>query len=393
MDPRDDDIEFDFFDDDPVTAETPASRVRLPRRAGREPRRTLGPPRGGAPLVRLLALVLFVTLIVLFFAIVIQSCTSTSKKTAYSKYLTKVNTIAAQSTTNGKSTVAALTTPTTTIPAMVTKLRNIATAEEQNVKAAEGLSPPGRLRVENANLIEALQLRVNGVTDLANTFQASNAGTAKSSEVATALSEDAQRLLASDIIWDDLFIGPVRAQLKTDGVIGVDPQESHFLANPDNVITQHAMALVLQRIAGNSPTGGGTTKGVHGTNLVSVAALPNGVGGTSQTLIPGQLNTVTTSSSLVFQVTIADGGDSQEVQIPITLTIARPAAQGGPITKTEKVQLIDPGQNASVTFSQLGQVPFASQTTLTVDVAPVAGELNKANNSAQYNVIFALPTG
>ena len=33
------------------------------------------------------------------------------------------------------------------------------------------------------------------------------------------------------------------------------------------------------------------------------------------------------------------------------------------------MQLIDPGQDATVTFGDLGSVPFASQTTITVDVA------------------------
>ena len=45
--------------------------------------------------------------------------------------------------------------------------------EQQNVDAAQGLSPPGPLRVEHGNLIEALQLRVSGVNGLADTFQRS----------------------------------------------------------------------------------------------------------------------------------------------------------------------------------------------------------------------------
>ena len=45
----------------------------------------------------------------------------------------------------------------------------------------------------------------------------------------------------------------------------------------------------------------------------------------------------------------------------------------------------------TVTFDSLGEVRFATQTTLKVDVAPVLGERNKDNNSAQYKVIFSLP--
>ncbi len=101
---------------------------------------------------------------------------------------------------------------------------------------------------------------------------------------------------------------------------------------------------------------------------------------------------MTTSSSLVFQVTVHNGGISQEVQIPVTLTISRPSSQGGPITKTEKIQLIDPGTDQSVTFADLGSVPFASPTQVTVDVGKVPGEVNVANNHASYQVIFSLPS-
>jgi hypothetical protein len=75
-------------------------------------------------------------------------------------------------------------------------------------------------------------------------------------------------------------------------------------------------------------------------------------------LVAGQLNTVTTSSSLVFQVTVHNGGISQEVQIPVTLTISRPSSQAVDHENRED-PAIDPGTDQSVTFSDLGPVPFA----------------------------------
>jgi hypothetical protein len=240
------------------------------------------------------------------------------------------------------------------------------------------------------NLIEALALRESGVKGLASGFQKTIGSKTKPSVEALELSQQAYRLLASDVAWDDLFKAPSETVLDNQGVRGVTVPGSHFLAEPDLVITAHAMSQILDRISTSSSTT--TPTGLHGTNIQSVSALPNGIGGTSAALVAGQLNTVTTSSSLVFQVTVHNGGISQEVQIPVTLTIGRPASQGGPITKTEKIQLIDPGTDQSVTFSDLGSVPFASPTTVTVDVAKVPGEINVANNHAEYNVIFSLPS-
>jgi hypothetical protein len=386
MDQQDDDIQFDFFDE-PATAETqPAQRTRVPRVA-RKSGGPKGPGRPLAPLVRLLALVFSVIFLVLVFALLISSCAGESKHSLYGGYMDKVSTIADQSSTDGKNVVNALTTPGLGANAIVKKLQQIGAQEQQNLSQAQGISPPGRLRGEHASLIEALQLRVSGVNGLAHALQKTIGTKVKQSASALALSQEAYRLLASDVIWDDLFLGPSQTLLDNQGVHGVTVPVSHFLAQPDLVITQHAMASILDRIGSAQSTT--PPAGLHGTNISSVVALPNGQGGTSEVLTEGQLNTVTTDSALEFEVTIHNGGISQEVQIPVTLTIANP--QGKPITKTEKVQLIDPGTDQSVIFSNIGQVPF-SQTTLTVDVAKVPGEVNLTNNHAQYNVIFSLPS-
>lgn len=396
MAPSDDDIQFDFFDDEPVTAEAAAQpRGRMPQRTGARRSRRLGgggsSPPSAKPLVTLGAIVFCVLFIVLMFSVVIASCAGESRHAQYANYIDKVTTIASQSTRDGQLTVQALTTPGLSVPSMVTKLKAIAAAEQQNVSAAQSLSAPGRLRDENGHLVEALELRVSGVSGLATAFNATIGSKTSESVEASSLSQQAYRLLASDIVWQDLFQAPALDQIDHDGVRQVTPPGSKFLSDPDSFVSVKAMSLVLERISGTS----GSTKtpsGLHGTNLVSVAALPNGPGGSSEVLTAGQLNTVTTSSSLVFQVTIADGGISQEVGIPVTLTIGRAASSGGPIIKTEKIRLIDPGSTASVTFSDLGEVPFAAKTTVSVDVKGVPGETNLKNNSAQYDVIFSLPS-
>ena len=395
MDPPDDDIQFDFFEEEPATAETASQpRGRAPQRQARAA--TAGgapaPPHANGPFLRLLAIVCIGIFLVLVFALLIQSCAGQSTHDLYGNYMDKVATIAGQSNRDGAATVSALTTPGLSAQQISRKLNQIYSQEQQNVAAAQDLAPPGKLRTQHAHLIESLQLRSSGVQGLAKALGKVNAKTKETVEAAVMV-QQIYRLLASDVVWADLFQAPSVVVLDQEGVRQVTVPSSHFLAVPDALITIKAMTLILDRItnSGSSSTGG--TTGLHGTNISQTAALPNGTGGTSQILTAGStLNTVTTSSSLVFQVTIFNGGTSQEVQIPVTLTIDRPASQGGPITKNEKVQLVDPGQYASVTFSDLGQVPFASPTKVHVDVAPVPGETNTTNNSAVYNVIFSLPS-
>jgi hypothetical protein len=378
MDPPDDDIEFDFFEDEPQTGEsTQVSRARAPRATARRSRRPAGPPRGTAPLLRLLGLVVFVVAVMLLFALFIASCTATSKHTAYLDYMTKVDTIAHASTGNGNALAADLATPGIKLADLVGKLDGLATQERQNVVAASNLSPPGRLRGENSHLVEALELRVSGLTDLAKTF----AQDSKASNASGLLAEAGDRLLASDVVWDDLFYAPTKNQISADGVTGVPPPESHFVSSAD-FVSAHQMGLVLQRI--NGATTGGTVTGIHGTNIVSVEAMP-----AKQVLTEGALNTVTTGTDLEIAVSVDDSGDSQEVKIPVSLTITGPPE----IVMRKEILTINPGETQVVTFGNLGAVSFGKQVVLTVDVKAVPGEVNLTNNTAQFPVIFSLPGG
>src|SRR6476646_469741 len=131
---HEDDIEFDFFEDEAATTEAPAPRTRLPRRPGGpgRPRPRLGPPRGAAPLVRLLLLVGFFVFLVLAFALLIQSCASASKRDSYTHYMDSVGKIAAQSSANGKSLMTVLTTPGLSVAQIELRLKGIAGQEQQN---------------------------------------------------------------------------------------------------------------------------------------------------------------------------------------------------------------------------------------------------------------------
>lgn len=376
--PRDDEIEFDFFDDEPVTTEAPPSRVRLPRRGGGGggSRRSVRPPHGLTPLLRLLGLVLFVIAIVLILVLLIQSCAAESKHDSYANYMSEVDKIASRSEANGRKVADALTTPGAKVNDIVTTLSGIADAERQNVEAARDLSPPGQLRAENLAVVEALQFRVSGVDGLATTFR--QTANSKAASDATLLATQADRLLASDIVWDDLFKTNSEQQLQADDVTGVRVPDSNFIVNRA-LVGEQAMTQVLRRIRGAST--GGTPTGLHGTNIVSTKAQPG-----NQTLNTTE-NTVTATTDLAFDVTIADSGDSQEVQVKVTLTIEK---AGSPITRSQTIDLINPGEQKTVRFSDLGQVPFATKTNVKVDVKAVPGEKNTSNNSATYPVIFSL---
>ena len=104
------------------------------------------------------------------FGLLIQSCASTSKHDSYANYMDNVGKIARGSQEDGAAVANALTSRASRSRRSRRQLRGIADQEHQNVKPAQSLDPPGRLRPENEQLIEALQLRISGVNGLAKTI-------------------------------------------------------------------------------------------------------------------------------------------------------------------------------------------------------------------------------
>ena len=373
MSERDTDIEFDFFEDEPATTEAQSTR---PSRRG--PRPPIRPPAGVTPLLRLVGLIAFAILVVVLLVFAVQSCRGSQKRDTYEDYTGEVGEVARQSQQIGNQLNNLLTDPAAKLADIRTQLSGLAQQQEQGVTRAEEIDAPGPLRDIHPAVIQALQLRVSGLQGLDRAFE-QTAQIRNANIAGRALAIQARRLLASDVVWDDLYKDPARAVLADQDVRGVQVPDSNFLRNPD-FATPSLMASIWQRVRGASTPASNCSP--RGTGLVSVKALPAGTELSGDTL-----NTVEASEELAFAVTVEDTGCSQEVRIPVTLTIEKTPEN---IVKTQTIAIINPDEQQTVTFRQLGQPPFADRTNLTVNVKPVTGETNKDNNTATYPVIFSL---
>jgi hypothetical protein len=155
--------------------------------------------------------------------------------------------------------------------------------------------------------------------------------------------------------------------------------DSNFVVNPDLASTR-SMIPIFQRIRGAAT--GGTPTGVHGNGIVSVKVLPSGV-----TLNTTSNDPIPASTDLGFEVAVENSGESQEVQVPVTLTIQKSPQ---PIVKKAVIDIINPGETKTLVFRDFPQPPFGSRTTLRVEVTPVPGEKRTSNNTAEYPVIFSV---
>jgi len=337
------------------------------------------PPGGVTPLLRLVGLILLAIFIVVVLVFWVQSCQSNKKHDEYATYMSDVGTIATDSEKVGRQLSDVLTTPGLKQADIETRLAGLAQQAEQDVSKAQELDPPGPLVDENGHMIDSLQLRVSGIRGLAAVFDQT-----KDSKDATAagrlLANQANKLVASDVVWNDLFRLPSQRVLQEQGVSGVAVPSSNFVQTTD-LASQRSMTPIWQRIHGAST--GGTPTGSHGTGIDSVTVKPSG-----QVLSTSTETTIKASTDLAFAVAVKDTGEGQEVKVKVTLTIPNPS--GNSIVKNQTIDIIDPGEVKTVTFTDFPQVPFGEKINIRVDVAPVPGETNTSNNSLEYPVFFSI---
>jgi hypothetical protein len=381
MSEHDTDIEFDFFEDEPPTQEASRTERVVPRRGPQRPPRG---PTNLTPLLRLIGLIAFAILIVVLLVLWGQSCQEASKEKTYKSYMTKVSEVTGSSQQIGRQLSQAMLAQGLKEAKVEQRIAGLSRQEQLDVERAREITPPGSLRDEHNALIQALQYRVSGLTGLASALAATT-NVKDATRAGTVLAGQMQRLLASDVVYDDSFKDPSAAELKRQGVTGTNENggplvpDSNFLQSSD-LVTPAAMATVVSRIRGGSVTP--SQGGLRGTNLVSTKVMPNG-----QELSTSSTNTITVRTNMTFQVTVEDSGDSQEANIPVTLTIQQPS---GNIVRRARIGFINPGEQKTVSFSNFGAVNFAEQSTIKVEVQPVQGETKTDNNSADYPAIFSV---
>jgi hypothetical protein len=369
-DPQQTDIEFDFFDDSP-TAEA-SERERTPRRGPRMPTR---PPTGSQPsLFRLGILIAGAILLAVVLVIWVNSCRAGQKKGEYRDYMEAVAGRASESEQVGKQLNQLITTPGIKLQDLRNQLDGLKQQAGQILTSARGLDPPGPLRDEQDSLVEALEFRLSGLNGLGEAFSQVQ-GTRESGEAGRRLAIPAQRLVASDVVYADLFYEGSRAVMAKEGVKGIPIPESTFVQNAD-LASPTAWTLIVERLT-RSPRAGG----LHGNQLAGVIVQPG-----QQQLSPTEDNTVKASDRLSFQVLVKNSGESQETQVQVSIVIQ----QSPTIRKTQVIDLINPGETKTVVFRDLGQITFGARSTLKVNVEPVAEESNTANNTAEYQIIFTL---
>ena len=367
------DIEFDFFEESPTTESAPRKKGSPPGKRPRLPKRPPTPP-GGPRLYRLGVLIAGAILLAVIFILVINNCRGDQKQAAYEGYIEDAGTVATESAELGAQLNERLTTPGIRLEALRADVEGLQEQQEQILRRSQDLSPPGPLVEQQEALVETMQFRVNGLAGLARGLQLV-AQTDDPQESGQNLANQAQRLVASDVVYIDAFKAASESVLAQQGVTNVPVPASVFVQNPE-FGSPTFWTQTVERL-----TQGPEAGGLRGNGLVGVRVQPGG-----QELVRGEDNTVEQSADLAFEVLVENSGESQETQVKVILIIR----QDPQIRKEQIIDVINPQETKTVRFTGFDTLQFSTQTTLQVQVEPVQGEQNTNNNTREYPIIFTL---
>jgi hypothetical protein len=316
---------------------------------------------------------------------VVRDCQRSRLEDAYRTYLNNATAVVTDSAEQGKALQTALNNQRgRTPPQLQTDVRGIAGGAQDLVRRAQDLDPPEALAVSNQSLVTALQYRVTGLRALADVLPQVISSRDNAFASAT-IAQRMQRFLASDVIYQDSFVGPAKRALADEDVTGIEvPETELFLPGATaNFAAPAGAATLLPRLRRSGGAAGGRTGGgnLRGTGLISTVAEPE-----NKELVPGTTTTLKASDQLKWKVTVRNQGDFVENGVVVRATFSNSANPEQAQTVEGEIDTIAPGEEKPVTLDGPTNPSFDQAASLKIEVVPVPDEGRTDNNRAEYPV-------
>lgn len=320
--------------------------------------------------------------VIVLIVIGVHSCTVSSANGALKSYSDSVDSLVRSSNQTGQqffrliSGAAGSTNPTT----LQSNVNSTRIAADGELRRAEGLSAPGQVTQAQKYLVTTMQLRRDGITNIARLLQpALQNSTATATAAVDQIAAEMGRLYGSDVLYKDYSLPMIESALRSAG-IAVGPPNGEpvdtvqFLPSLQWLAPSYvagALHATLPSSASTKPA----APGVHGHELNSCS-----VGGT--TLDTTTATTLPTGTAPTLTCTVTNDGQNTETNVKVKATLGTTSIAGlGVIPQTQ------PGQQYTVTIT-LSAAPPAGTYSLTVGVEHVPGETTFTHNSKVFPVTF-----
>jgi hypothetical protein len=323
---------------------------------------------------RTVAIVVAVVAVILL-VVLINSCRNSQKDTAFRNYAGDVRSLVSAEQDLSNRLFATLSKPSRGDALDVQTQVNAQRVDaEQLVQRAKDASHPGELDTGNGWLVTAFQFRADAIGRIANLIPTALGQKGKQAAI-DSIAGQMQALLASDVVYSQRAIPALTSAFSKRSIDEKFPNPQ-FL--PDlGWLDKDTVGTRLAKLSGTSQT---ATPGLHGDSLDGVTAQPSGTA-----LTDTGVNRISVSNQLSFDVKVTNGGNSEETDVGVSITIS----DGKKISVDQTIPRIAAGQSVTVSVPVTQQPQTGSVSTVTVEIAAVPGEKNIDNNKATYQVAFA----
>lgn len=342
-------------------------------------------PGGGSSMAARRAVGLGVgLLLVLLLGLAARGCLESRKERGYEDYVREVAALVEESNQQGTGFFRLLQDPESQDPLEVENRANeFQLAADQLVERARGADPPDDLARAQRYLLDLLELRRDGIAEIARRLPTALASDGE--DVSAQIAANVQHFIASDVLFTRRFIPALERPLAKEGFIDEVPAPERMYFTPDielllpDRIADSIRALGGSGGGGSNPDEGPVEPGLHGTELLGVTAEPGGA------LSADGTTTLEATGDVAFAVEIMNGGEFEEQGIEVTVTLT-----GGdePIEVTDTLDSVAAGETATVMIPLASEPPTDVPVTVEVQVAEVGGEENVDNNAGSFPVTF-----
>jgi hypothetical protein len=370
---------FDDEDEEPPTTVRPAPTQQQSRPQPRRPSGTDGV--GGSSQVdhhatmvrRRIAAAIGVVLLIAI-VLLVNGCLKRGKQQALEGYNRNVNQVGQASesevarplfaTLAGAAGKSALD-----VGSQVDQLRMVA---QQQAEHTQGMSVPSGMSAAQRNLLLALDMRVEGLTKIANLVREALGGQVQPASVKIAGAMEI--LLASDVVYSQRVVPLLQQGLTSGGIGGQATTQSHFLPN----LGWLTPATVQSKITGQAAAAGAVAPGTHGHSLKGVSV------GTNTLAASPTINHVSGGANPAFTVMVENAGSNAETSVKVDVSVT---TEGKTLTASHLINKTEPGSTSSVDIPVNG-VTLGAASRVTVNIEAVPGETATENNKGAYIVFF-----
>lgn len=323
-----------------------------------------------------MAIVVLVILVVLG----VNSCESSQRKNALKDYNNNVASLIQSSDQTGSQFFSLLSGAqgTSDAASLQNQIDQTRISADNQLARARNMSVPGAAEAAHRDLVLALQMRRDGIANIAQQIQPALSG-ATSRDAVNRITAEMAKFYASDVVYKSYALPQLAAALNSNGIPvggsnGEQMNAGQFL--PDvRWLTADYVGSQLHVASATPNPNAKPAPGVHGHRMDSCS-----VAGTA--LSTASTNTIPASPPPTFTCLFTNDGQDPETNVTVKVSVGGTSVSGQTVIPQDS-----PGQQSTATVT-LSSSPPRGSYTVSATVEKVPGETSTVHNTLTFPVSF-----